>query len=298
MAATAGKYLKNFSHCITSGIRIPIFPFSPVLTSPFSSTIHIRRQLLISPSLITQFSSSPTHYTSAKYLSVRIRCRKDIVDLLSEALLNFGASSTSVDEDDACGRSHEIYVDTIFPDGQDVSKCISYAADSVGLKELPLYEVTIGEQDDWLKKSQESFQPVKVMEGLWIVPEWTTPPDVHATNITLYSGLAFGTGEHPTTKLCLLLLHSLVKGGENFLDYGTGSGVLAIASLKFGAALSIGIDVDPHAIESAQQNAALNNIEPEKLQLHLIWLIMLSLMPNPRQSLLSPVFYPSRFQLL
>lgn len=192
------------------------------------------------------------------------------MDLLSEALLSFGASSTSVDEDNACSSSHEIYVDTIFPDGQNVSKCISYAADSVGLKELPSYEVTIGEQHDWLKKSQESFQPVKVMEGLWIVPEWTTPPDAHATNIILYPGLAFGTGEHPTTKLCLLLLHSLVKGGEYFLDYGTGSGVLAIASLKFGAALSIGIDVDPQAIESAQQNTALNNIEPEKLQLHLV----------------------------
>ncbi|XP_023535559.1 uncharacterized protein LOC111796963 [Cucurbita pepo subsp. pepo] len=276
MAVTAGKYVKNLSHCFASGIRIPVFPFSRAIPSPFSSTIHKRTQLLTSSSLITHFSSSSasslssSDYTSEKYLSVRIRCRKDIVDLLSEALLSFGASSTCVDEDDVSGSSHEIYVDTIFPDGQDVSKCISYAADSVGLKELPSYEVTIGEQHDWLKKSQESFHPVKVTEGLWIVPEWTTPPDVHATNIVLHPGLAFGTGEHPTTKLCLLLLHSLVKGGEYFLDYGTGSGVLAIASLKFGAAISTGIDVDPKAIESAQNNAALNSIEPEKLQLHLV----------------------------
>ncbi|KGN55110.1 uncharacterized protein LOC101205828 isoform X1 [Cucumis sativus] len=274
MAANAGKYLKTFSYCFVSGNRIPKFSLSPLLTSPFSSTIDKRRQLLISPSLIAHFSSSssssPTHYTSAKYLSVRIRCGKDIVDSLSEALLSFGASSTSVDEDCACGSSQEIYVDTIFPDGQDVSKCISYAADSVGLKESPFYEVTIDDQYDWLKKSQESFKPVKVMEGLWIVPEWTTPSDVHATNIILHPGLAFGMGEHPTTKLCLQLLHSLVKGGEYFLDYGTGTGVLAIASLKFGAAFSVGIDVDPQAIESGQKNAALNNIEPEKLQLHLV----------------------------
>ncbi|XP_008463688.2 uncharacterized protein LOC103501776 isoform X2 [Cucumis melo] len=252
MAANAGKYLKTFSHCFASANRIPKFPLSPPLISPFSSTIHKRRQLLISPSLISHFSSSsstsPAHYDSAKYLSVRIRCGKDIVDLLSEALLSFGASSTSVDEDCACGRSQEIYVDSIFLDGQDVSKCISYAADSVGLKELPFYEVTIGDQHDWLKKSQ----------------------DIHATNIILHPGLAFGTGEHPTTKLCLQLLHSLVKGGEYFLDYGTGTGVLAIASLKFGAAFSVGIDVDPQAIESGHKNAALNNIEPEKLQLHLV----------------------------
>lgn len=88
MAAIAGKYVKNFSYFITSGIRIPLFPFSRILPSPFSSTIHRKRQLLISTSLITQFSSSSspspspsfiTDYTSAKYLSVRIRCRKDIV---------------------------------------------------------------------------------------------------------------------------------------------------------------------------------------------------------------------------
>lgn len=102
------------------------------------------------------------------------------------------------------------------------------------------------------------------------MPEWSTPPDLQATNIILNPGLAFGTGEHPTTKLCLLLLHNLVKGGELFLDYGTGSGILAIAAIKLGAALSVGLDVDPQAITSAQQNALLNNIRADKLQLHLV----------------------------
>lgn len=79
---------------------------------------------------------------------------------------------------------------------------------------------------------QESFHPIEVTEGVWIIPEWITPPDLQATMITLNPGLAFGTGDHPTTKLCLWLLHDLIKGGETVLDYGTGSGILAIAALK------------------------------------------------------------------
>ncbi|CAN1829433.1 Ribosomal protein L11 methyltransferase [Linum perenne] len=116
----------------------------------------------------------------------------------------------------------------------------------------------------------ESFDPVEVTEGLWIIPEWKSPPDVHATNIILNPGLAFGTGEHSTTKLCLLLLKRLIKGGECFMDYGTGSGILAIAALKFGAARAVGIDVDEEAIMSARKNAALNNIGPETMKLHLV----------------------------
>ncbi|XP_040986231.1 ribosomal protein L11 methyltransferase isoform X2 [Juglans microcarpa x Juglans regia] len=170
-------------------------------------------------------SSTPTNTESftSPYLSVHIRCPKDAADMLSEALLCFGASSTSMDEEDAFENS-----------------------------------------------DKESFHPVEVTEGIWVVPEWRTPPNIWATNIILNPGLAFGTGEHPTTKMCLLLLHSLIRGGELVLDYGTGSGVLAIAALKFGAALSVGIDIDPQAITSARQNAALNNMTPDKMQLHLV----------------------------
>lgn len=126
--------------------------------------------------------------------------------------------------------------------------CLSQAANSIGLKETPPYEVNLGDQYEWVRKTQ----------------------DVQATNIILNPGLAFGTGEHPTTKLCLLLLKKLIKGEELFLDYGTGSGVLAIAALKFGAALSVGFDIDPQAIMSARHNATLNSIGPETMELHLV----------------------------
>ncbi|KAG2681930.1 hypothetical protein I3760_11G166200 [Carya illinoinensis] len=217
-------------------------------------------------------SSTPTNTESlaSPFLSVHIRCPKDAADMLSEALLCFGASSTSMDEEDAFENSDKIFINTIFPEGEDVNMCISHASNSIGMKEIPDYEVKMDEQHEWIKKTQESFHPVEVTEGIWIVPEWRTPPNIQATNIILNPGLAFGTGEHPTTKMCLLLLHSIIKGGELVLDYGTGSGVLAIAALKFGAASSVGIDIDPLAITSARQNAALNNMTPDKMQLHLV----------------------------
>ncbi|KAG5546195.1 hypothetical protein RHGRI_018393 [Rhododendron griersonianum] len=219
--------------------------------------------------------------------------------MFSEALLCFGASSTSMDEDDDEDNDAEVSISCIFDDCKDVDKCISRAANSIGLNERPRYKVIKGRilvpivqgscslhgqaevigslnPDPFAQRLiamlevEESFNPVEVAEGLWVVPEGRTPPDLQATNIILNPGFAFGTGEHPTTKLCLLLLRSLVKGGELILDYGTGSGILAIAAIKFGAAFSVGLDVDPQAIRSAQQNASLNNLGADKLRLHLV----------------------------
>lgn len=203
------------------------------------------------------------------YLSALIRCRKDVADPLSEALLCFGASSVSMDEYEEYENSDEVSLCSIFTGDGDVSTCISRAADSIGM-EMPDFELLKYNPYDWIKRTQESFDPIEVIKGLWIVPEWKTPPDAHATNIILNPGLAFGTGEHATTKLCLLLLHETVKGGELFLDYGTGSGILSIAALKLGAALSVGVDIDPQSITAASQNAELNNIGPEKLKLRLV----------------------------
>ncbi|XLR50508.1 hypothetical protein HN51_001200, partial [Arachis hypogaea] len=132
--------------------------------------------------------------------------------------------------------------------GEDINMSISHAADSIGLKEIPRYEVKIIEEDDWMKGDQ----------------------DIQAMNIILNPRLAFGIRNHPTTKLCLLLLHDRIKGREYILDYGTGTEILAIAALKFGAAFAVGVDIDSQAIASASENTTLNNIRPDKLQLHLI----------------------------
>lgn len=253
----------------------------PVGQSRFSVFRLLRRNELLSQlaSKTTTFSTSPISssletlpadsYTSP-YLSVTIRCQKNVADMLSEALLCFGANSTSIDEHDDGEVGDEICISCIFSVSQDVKESISLAVDSIGLKEIPSYDVLMHDHTDWIKESQESFHPVEVIEGIWIVPEWRKPPDLQATNIILNPGLAFGTGDHPTTKLCLMLLYDVIKGGEVFLDYGTGSGILAIAALKFGAAFSAGLDIDPQAITAAQHNAALNNIQPEKLFLSLV----------------------------
>ncbi|KAJ9562839.1 hypothetical protein OSB04_007999 [Centaurea solstitialis] len=189
----------------------------------------------ISAASFSTSASEPS--TTGSYLSVDIQCRQDVADMLSEALLCFGAVSTSMVEPDTCDSNDEISIGSIFTVTQDVHRSISQAADSIGLKETPVYKVTVGHQSDWIENSRECFHPIEVTEGLWIVPEWITPPlgfgqDLEATIISLNPGLAFGTGDHPTTKLCLLLLHGLIKGGEKVLDYGTGSGILAIAALK------------------------------------------------------------------
>ncbi|CAI8606946.1 unnamed protein product [Vicia faba] len=215
-------------------------------------------------------STALPHKPSTPYHSVQIQCPKDNADMLGEALLCFGATSVSVDHNDGCQTIDEICITSIYPEGEDINLNISHAFDSIGFKEKPRYEIKAIEEEDWIKRSQESFHPVEVTKGLWVVPEWSTPPDVQATNIILNPGHAFGTGEHATTKLCLLFLHGCITGGEYILDYGTGSGILAIAALKFGASLAVGVDIDAEAIASAYQNAALNNIGPDRMQLQLI----------------------------
>jgi ribosomal protein L11 methyltransferase len=98
---------------------------------------------------------------------------------------------------------------------------------------------------------------------LWIVPSWHKAPDAGAINIVLDPGLAFGTGSHPTTKLCLAWLEGVIRGGESVIDYGCGSGILAIAAMKLGAARADGVDIDGQALLAARANALQNRVQAE-----------------------------------
>mgnify|MGYP001593222858 CR=1 FL=1 len=111
---------------------------------------------------------------------------------------------------------------------------------------------------DWVRATQAQFEPIRISERIWIVPSWHTPPDPHALNLVLDPGLAFGTGSHPTTRLCLAWLEARLRGGESVLDYGCGSGILAIAAARLGAGEVVGIDIDPEAVRTARTNAAAN----------------------------------------
>ena len=113
-----------------------------------------------------------------------------------------------------------------------------------------------------------SFPPMRFGERLWICPSWRDVPDENAVNVMLDPGLAFGTGTHPTTSLCLQWLDSLDLTGKTVIDFGCGSGILAIAALKLGAAKAIGIDIDPQAIQASRDNAERNGVS-DRLELYL-----------------------------
>ncbi|TVU20031.1 hypothetical protein EJB05_36218, partial [Eragrostis curvula] len=215
-------------------------------------------------------SAAAGYDLSAPYLSVRIRCRKQDAEVLSEALLCFGACSVTVDDIADAGNLDDIYITSIYADGEDVDSSLSNAARSAGLGYSPVYETSVGKLGDWVATVQETYESTEVADGLWVVPKWRTPPDPQATNIIINPGLAFGTGEHPTTKLCLLLLREVIKGGEHVLDYGTGTGVLGIAALKMGASLSTGIDIDPQAVTSASENLLLNGLCSNQMPVYLV----------------------------
>ncbi|TQV64281.1 MAG: 50S ribosomal protein L11 methyltransferase [Halothiobacillaceae bacterium] len=121
------------------------------------------------------------------------------------------------------------------------------------------------EDQDWERAWMDQFQPLRFGPRLWIVPSWLDAPDPEAVNILLDPGLAFGTGTHPTTALCLEWLDGAEMAGKTVLDYGCGSGILAIGALKLGATRAWGIDIDPQALTATRDNAARNGIDPERL---------------------------------
>lgn len=115
-------------------------------------------------------------------------------------------------------------------------------------------------EQDWVRLTQSQFDPIRISGRLWIVPSWHVAPDPTAINLELDPGLAFGTGSHPTTKLCLEWLEANVSPGVSVLDYGCGSGILGIAALKLGAGEVLGVDIDPAALTAAADNAARNGV--------------------------------------
>lgn len=124
------------------------------------------------------------------------------------------------------------------------------------------------EDKDWEREWMDNFHPMRFGERLWICPSWRDVPDTNAVNVMLDPGLAFGTGTHPTTALCLQWLDSLALEGKTVIDFGCGSGILAIAALKLGAAKAIGIDIDPQAIQASRDNAQRNQVSA-RLELYL-----------------------------
>ncbi|EGQ9317013.1 50S ribosomal protein L11 methyltransferase [Vibrio parahaemolyticus] len=130
------------------------------------------------------------------------------------------------------------------------------------------YKVEQLEDKDWEREWMENFHPMKFGERLWICPSWREVPEPDAVNVMLDPGLAFGTGTHPTTALCLEWLESMDLSGKTVIDFGCGSGILAIAAIKLGAEKVIGIDIDPQALLASKDNAERNGVA-DKLEVFL-----------------------------
>ena len=136
------------------------------------------------------------------------------------------------------------------------------------LEEGFAYKIEQLEDKDWEREWMENFHPMKFGKRLWVCPSWREIPEPDAVNVMLDPGLAFGTGTHPTTSLCLEWLEGLDLNGKTVIDFGCGSGILAIAAIKLGAAKVIGIDIDPQAIIASKANAERNGVA-EQLELYL-----------------------------
>ncbi|MCG3472159.1 50S ribosomal protein L11 methyltransferase [Xenorhabdus bovienii] len=126
-----------------------------------------------------------------------------------------------------------------------------------------LHKIEQLEDKDWEREWMDNFHPMCFGNRLWICPSWREVPEPDAVNVMLDPGLAFGTGTHPTTSLCLQWLDGLDLTGKTFIDFGCGSGILAIAALKLGAKHAIGIDIDPQAIQASRDNAERNSVSAQ-----------------------------------
>ncbi|SEK99701.1 50S ribosomal protein L11 methyltransferase [Nitrosovibrio tenuis] len=198
-------------------------------------------------------------------------------DVLSDALLELGALSTDT-HDAAAGTEREqplfdepgeargeiwsaSEVTALFEADVDILSIVQAVAKTARLSSLPSYRITHVEEQDWVRLTQSQFDPIRISSRLWIVPSWHAVPDPAAINLILDPGLAFGTGSHPSTQLCLAWLDSNLQAGEDVLDYGCGSGILAIAASKLGARRVVGVDIDPQAVAASRSNAMLNHCE-------------------------------------
>jgi ribosomal protein L11 methyltransferase len=135
--------------------------------------------------------------------------------------------------------------------------------------QLPEHTYEVIEDQDWERSWMDNFHPMRFGQRLWIVPSWHAAPEPAAVNLLLDPGLAFGTGTHPTTALCLEWLDGQALDGLDVLDFGCGSGILAIAALLLGARHAVGTDIDVQALDASRDNAGRNGIAEQRLALYL-----------------------------
>jgi ribosomal protein L11 methyltransferase len=192
------------------------------------------------------------------WLAISLELDPPQAEALSEALMEAGAESVALDPAGA-----QMRVTALAAQGTDAAALVGAAAQLAALP-APAFSTARVDDEDWVRKSQAQFVPIRISDAFWIVPTWHTPPAGATLAIRLDPGLAFGTGSHPTTRLILQRLEPLLRGATRaprVLDYGCGSGILAIAAAKLGAQDVAATDIDPQAVEATAANAKANGVQ-------------------------------------
>lgn len=211
------------------------------------------------------------------WIEIVIEVALDHAEALSDALMDAGALSVSVeDADEGTEAERPMYgepgmeptetawehsrVVALADKDADHASLIAGAAAACGI-DTPKYTLREVAEQDWVRLTQSQFEPIHIGLNIWVVPSWHDAPDPNGLILELDPGLAFGTGSHPTTRLCMEWLEANPPQNQSVLDYGCGSGILAMVAKKLGANLVCGVDIDPQAIESARFNSERNHCE-------------------------------------
>jgi ribosomal protein L11 methyltransferase len=237
------------------------------------------------------------------WVSLKLAADGEGAEALADALMDAGALSVSIEDRDAGTAAEQAQFGEPGLDDPKawqrnwVVALLEADADIAALLaqlKLPAEierEVEAVAEQDWVRLTQSQFEPIPISDRLWIVPSWHDAPDPEAIVLVLDPGLAFGTGSHPTTRLCLKWLEQYLKGAESVLDYGCGSGILAIAAKKLGAGQVVGTDVDAQAITASRNNAESNCTEaafflPDALPAGEFDVLVANILTNPLKALM------------
>lgn len=212
------------------------------------------------------------------WTEIVIEIARQDAESLSDALMDEGALSVSIEDADvgtdaekplfgepgmepeaaAWDRSRVI---ALVPADATPATIVANAANAIGLPQAPSYQLRDVAEQDWVTMTQSQFEPIPIGRRIWVVPSWHQAPDPSGLILELDPGLAFGTGSHPTTRLCMEWLETNLVAGASVLDYGCGSGILAVLADKLQAGMVVGVDIDPQAVESARQNNVRNRTD-------------------------------------
>jgi len=187
--------------------------------------------------------------------ALRLEVDAAAADALSDALLEAGAQSVTIESPDAARP----VLSALFAESAEAERALRVALAGCGQPAGVAFTLQRVADEDWVRKSQAQFTPLE-LDRVWVGASWHTPPAGEKKIVRIDPGLAFGTGSHPTTKLVLRFLERVLRGGERVLDYGCGSGVLAITAAKLGAAHVAAVDIDPQAVAVTRENAAANQV--------------------------------------